>query len=112
MRQTRSFLLIIISLIITSCVAVKAPEKEVVEDVKKPDQVVYKKTKFKNIDLWVRDNHKKALHVFLRSCNKWRSLPKDSDLGVGGTIEDWLDVCDKAEKIKDRSPEVYRTLFN
>lgn len=91
--------------------AVKTPEQEVVTDVKKPDHVVYKKTKFKHIDLWAVDNHKKALHVFLRSCKKWRSLPKDSEMGVGGTIQDWLDICDTAKKIKSRSSDVYRTFF-
>lgn len=60
-------------------------------------------TTFALLPGWKGDNYSDVLPVFLKSCEKLRTLPPDQKLGpktVQGRVSDWLSICDSAALIR------------
>lgn len=86
MHISKSYLLIILLCFLASCAA-------------REDKLTLQKSNFDKISGWHEDNHAEALASFLKSCEKFESLPEENKAhksGIAGTYGDWKDVCQKA----------------
>lgn len=62
------------------------------------DRLVLRPVEFDQLPGWDGDRHDEALESFLKSCQKFSTLPKDRPLysgGLGGTVGDWEKVCEE-----------------
>jgi membrane-bound lytic murein transglycosylase A len=76
--------------------------------------MMLKPTKFSEMNGWDKDEQNQALIAFIKSCQKFNSLPPNNKLhasGVGGTYGDWRAVCDKADYLKDADNAAAKDFF-
>ena len=71
-------------------------------------------TTFDKVPGWKGDNLNQALAVFLRSCEKIKTLPPDRKFGdksVMGRVSDWLPICASAALIRPGNETESRYFF-
>lgn len=69
---------------------------------------------FKDLHGWHSDNHNEALISFIKSCEKFASLPHNHllhDSGIGGRAGDWKRVCEEAVKVHRNGSSSAATVF-
>ena len=98
--------------VVASCGGRLIPEKE----IPKPADTFLRldATTFDRVPGWKGDNLSQALAVFLRSCEKIKTLPPDRRLGaksVMGRISDWLPICASAALIRPGNETEARYFF-
>lgn len=90
MRHYVTYLLLLVSILLSAC-----------QGHRTQDGLLLKPVKFADLSDWQKDDHAKALSAFRVSCQKMMSLPKDRKLhisGIGGTYADWQAICQKANQ--------------
>jgi len=63
---------------------------------------------------WESDDHQAALAAMLRSCGRWQKAPDDTSLMIAGTVADWREICEGAEKViadGQRDSTIARSFF-
>ena len=85
-------------------------------DTPKPQETFLRlnATTFDKVPGWKGDNLSQALAVFLRSCEKIKTLPPDRIFGVKsvmGRVSDWLPICASAALIRPGNETESRYFF-
>lgn len=85
-------------------------------DTPKPQETFLRlnATTFDKVPGWKADNLSQALAVFLRSCEKIKTLPPDRKFGVKsvmGRVSDWLPICASAALIRPGNETESRYFF-
>ena len=85
-------------------------------DTPKPQETFLRlnATTFDKVPGWKGDNLSQALAVFLRSCEKIKTLPPDREFGVKsvmGRVSDWLPICASAALIRPGNETESRYFF-
>jgi len=98
--------------VVASCGGRLIPEKEIPE----PEDTYLRldATPFDKVPGWKSDNLGQALAVFLRSCEKIKTLPPDRRLGaksVMGRVSDWIKICASAALIRPGNETEARYFF-
>jgi len=79
------------------------------------DRMTYRAVPFIALEGWAVDDHGAALGAFVRSCERFSKWPKGRSLGgrdrIGGTANDWLDVCRGAGAVGLNQPGAARRFF-
>lgn len=79
-----------------------------------PDRAVLTPSSFADLPGWAGDRHADAVPAFLRSCEKFETLPADRALGSGvpaGTVADVLPACAAALMLPADNEEAARRFF-
>jgi membrane-bound lytic murein transglycosylase A len=77
------------------------------------DGLTLKKSSFDKINGWNMDNHQEALSSFLKSCERFNTLPKNKpshQSGIAGTYGTWQEICAKATSY-DNAKEFFEDNF-
>ena len=80
-----------------------------------PDRLTFQPTDFSALAGWNDDQHGPAVSAFLRSCERWRSRPRDRSIFSSrpefGTVGQWVAVCTAAEQVPHDSDQAARLFF-
>jgi len=82
--------------------------------IKGKGDVKLKQVDFESLDNWQKDDHKKALHAFIHSCNKFSTMAQNRLIGgqIGEiTAGDFRDVCEIAQVVKTMSAKQAQNFF-
>ncbi len=79
-----------------------------------PDQRVLVVASYADLPGWGEDDLGEAMAAWLRSCTRFRFLGPSAKLApveVGGTVADWLPVCERVTALRGASASALRAFF-
>ena len=97
MKQASIGLTLLFVFFISACDVVddQATDKAALEKPM-PESMTLKAVKYTDLPGWVDDKHDEAIPSFLKSCERFLTLPEEKDLGTANLVVkagDWWDAC-------------------